>query len=261
MRMLGIIGYSGDDKLRVAHLYGETLSWMLKNRDSLDETPSYDYTIEYMKWCEYIEAYKLAPTEGIYYASFSHPLKMTVALMTGIPFSIMNVSEKKNKYIININTLEYREREGSETLITPEKLWKIRNKKLSITYDEKQELPQNTWMTINDYIIYFGYYICRNYVGKNIWTNAEKQTISRYPITDIRIYTDIRNKSEYDFIKDNEGYIIRLDKSVERPCVVYDSSLMSVEVDSDLPHINNYREILDRIYHECYHIINKWKNL
>ena len=47
---IGIIGHSGEDKMNIAHLYGNTLSWILEHPGH--ETPTLEFIKDYYSWCE-----------------------------------------------------------------------------------------------------------------------------------------------------------------------------------------------------------------
>lgn len=259
MITIGIIGGSGTDKLKISRLYGQTLHWMVTRADIPDEM-TYDFMIEFNKWCDEIDGgnYTDSNTHDVYYASFSHPLKMAISMITGIPFDLLSSHDKKHNYIVNVSTLEYKEKDDTKT-ITPEKLFKKRNSKLSLEYNDKQILPEE-WMTLNDYVIYFGYYLCRNYMGRDIWTMSEKKGIANFPPdpNSIRIYTDIRSLSEYNLIKELGGIVIRINqKECNVDSVINDYQLFTEDVDIDMMWFSNIRGLCEDIYKNCAEIIRR----
>lgn len=256
---IGIIGHSGEDKMNIAHLYGNTLSWILEHPGH--ETPTLEFIKDYYSWCESLSDDSNWVKPDIYYASFAHPLKAIVSMITGIPFELLSSHDTKCSYIINIKTFEYKPNDGKEEIISPEKLFRQRNKKLSLEYDDKQELP-DCWMFLNDYVIYFGYYLCRNYLGKDVWVNVERISNKNFPPNDgYRIYPDIRSMSEYQYIKDMGGVLIRINQSKEANSVINDYSLFNVDVDIDMGWYSDVRGLYDEIYSNCYELCKKSNSL
>ena len=78
---IGIIGHSGEDKMNIAHLYGNTLSWILEHPGH--ETPTLEFIKEYYSWCESLSDNSNWIKPDLYYASFAHPLKAIVSMITG----------------------------------------------------------------------------------------------------------------------------------------------------------------------------------
>ena len=257
---IGIIGHTGDDKLKLSQLIGETVNWIVTHKEE-NENPSFDFQLHFYEWYNELNENRAIsnPSQQVYYASFSHPLKMVVSMITGIPFELFNNPDKKNTYIININSLDYKELEN-ETLISPEELFKSRNHNLSLKDNEKQELS-DSWMTLNNYVIYFGYYLCRNYIGRDIWTKVERISNGRFgsASSPIRIYTDIRTLSEYDFIREKGGSLIRISNSAQKEdknSIVYEKLLSDAEVDGEIHYkSSDFRELYNSVYSICYNIV------
>lgn len=257
---IGIIGHTGDDKLKLSQLIGETVNWIATHKEE-KKNPSFDFCLHFYEWCDELDKDGAIsnPSQRVYYASFSHPLKMVVSMITGIPFELFNDPVKKNTYIININSLDYKELEN-ETLISPEKLFRNRNRNLSLEDNEKQELS-DSWMSLNNYVIYFGYYLCRNYIGRDIWTKVERISNGRFgsASSPIRIYTDIRTLSEYDYIREKEGSLIRISSDSQKSdenSIVYEKLLSDAKVDGEIHYRgSDFRGLCILVYSICYNIV------
>lgn len=176
---------------------------------------------------EYLKILKEGDVNNqVYRASFSHPLKSIVTMLTGVPFEILNDSSKKKEYIININTFEYKEGFPNLDIST---LYKKR---------ENGELVDG-WLTVNDFINYFGHHVCKRFIGKDVWVRCEEKSTEQYPTTEKwRIYSDVRTKSEYDFIKSKEGILIRINTNKEYTGCIFDKSLNEIDVNYQF-NINN----------------------
>lgn len=185
--------------------------------------------------------------QNTYRASFSHPLKSIVTMLTGVPFEILNDSTKKKEYVININTFEYKA--GVPDLDIE-------------TLYNKRECGEEVvgWLTVNDFINYFGHHVCKRFIGNDVWVRCEEKTTEQYPTTERwRIYSDVRTKSEYDFIKRKGGVLIRINTNKKYAGCIFDKSLNDVDVDYQLTLDNT-----DGLYQvgtsdEVYEIINKLK--
>ena len=168
----------------------------------------------------------------VYRASFSHPLKSIITMLTGVPFEILNDPAKKKEYIININTFEYKEGSPDRSI---EELYWAREKGVDI----------DGWMTVNDFINYFGHHVCKRFIGKDIWTRCEEISTDQYPTPEKwRIYSDIRTTGEYEFIKKKGGKVIRINTSGTTGCI-FDKKLNDVEVDEQIfiEDINDFYQV------------------
>ena len=171
---------------------------------------------------------------NIYFASFSDSLIYIVSLLTSVPWECFD-NDKKHKYIININTYDYRERTPEDIVVSPEYIFndRWRDAQYRAVHNKHTEIS-NEWMTLNDFVVYFGFYICRNFLGKNIWTKVEATSNKRFPPepNSIRIYDDIRSIGEYEYIRSCEGKVIRVETKDNNKCsAIYDTSLNNVDVD------------------------------
>lgn len=160
-------------------------------------------------------------SRGTYLASFSHPLKVIVSMITGVPFELFDDQDKKKEYIININTFQYKE--GSPTITQ------------SALYDKclKKEHIDG-WMTLNDFVNYFGHTICKRFINQDIWVRCEEVSCNSLTSGNgYRIYSDVRTMSEYEFIKSHTGVIITIDtrSATTKEGCIFDKTLLDKETD------------------------------
>lgn len=160
-------------------------------------------------------------SRNTYLASFSHPLKVIVSMITGIPFELFDDPIKKNNYIININTFEYKEGIASTS---PAELYK----------NKLNNEQCNEWITLNDFVNYFGHMLCKRFINKDVWVRCEEISCNNLTSGNgYRIYSDVRTRSEYEFIKKHDGAIITIDitsKSAKNSCI-FDNSLLNETAD------------------------------
>jgi len=224
-----------------------------------DAPMKYDWMVGWARGMEYMIDHEKEFVYGIpsdldrynvYFASFAHPLKYIVSQLTSIPFEYFSDCRKKNEYIINLRTYEYRKREKEDHIVTPMDFFKSRwpeayDHVLSGTHDNPDG---DLWMALNDYVIYFGFYVCRSFLGKDIWTRVEEMTNKNFPPdpSSIRVYIDVRARSEYDYIRSLGGKFIRIESMKDNGSIIYDLDLDSVPVDLSLPEDDIFNP--DRIY-------------
>lgn len=213
-RYIGIIC----DNSMIAERFGRVLCAAL----------GHDYESQYGVLQDYIKACNNEQIENkhTYHAKFVHPLNIIVSMLTGIPYEVLNDPVKKKEYIININTLEFKP--GTPT-ITPSVLFDKRNNNDTI----------DGWLTACDFANYFGHYMCKKYICDTVWVQCEEMSVKMYPpVSDYRIYTDIRTLPEYDFIKRHNGIVIRINTTNNTKSCVFDKNLYSVDANYEIS-INN----------------------
>lgn len=266
MDTIGIICNNNFLSRKVGYMIGLGVGMKKSNNKRIegslfpDAPQKFDWMLGWTRGMEYISDHESEfiygiPSDldkyGVYFASFAHPLKYIVSQLTLIPFEYFSDCKTKNAYIINLKTYEYRERRDGDRVISPMDFFGLRwpeayNNILSGTHDNPDD---DVWMTLNDYVIYFGFYVCRSFLGKDIWTRVEEMTNKRFPPdpSSIRVYIDVRTRSEYDYIKSLGGRFIRIDMEKDKRDIIYDPGLDSVPVDLELPADNPLDP--DVIYH------------
>lgn len=186
----------------------------------LQATAGRDFNDKYDFTKAYVAAYhgETAENPSVYMASFSHPMKMIMAMLTGVPFEILDRPENKRKYVIDINTFEYK---IGEPTVTANDIYFARNHYKNIS----------GWITANDFVNYFADTVCKQFLGNDIWAKCEEITLNSAPPSDgIRVYSDVRTISEYNLIKKHDGLVIRIDTTAEKS-KIFDEALNSVPVD------------------------------
>lgn len=70
--------------------------------------------------------------------------------------------------------------------------------------------PDETFMTISDFILYFARDVMKKYFGDSVWLNVARYTASAAGSSDSRIYWDCKTQAELDHIDKSHGTIIEL---------------------------------------------------
>lgn len=71
-------------------------------------------------------------------------------------------------------------------------------------------IPEDTWMTITDFILYFAHYVMKRSFGDSVWLNIARYTAQAMGTTDSRIYWDCKTQAELSYIDKEHGTIIEV---------------------------------------------------
>ena len=155
----------------------------------------------------------------VYFDSFSDTLKLFVELMTGIPHDYIYNDWYKDHVVINVKDFSYIVYENipeNIQLYTHEELYKSIPKDSNPTAFNK-----NIYITLREFILYFGMEVMQRYFGLNVWIKALKVNENRFNTifiddNDYKIYTDVKTPSEVTYILDKGGYIIHITRPNNR---------------------------------------------
>ena len=56
---IGIIGHTGDDKLKLSQLIGETVNWIATHKEE-KKNPSFDFCLHFYEWCDELDKMELS---------------------------------------------------------------------------------------------------------------------------------------------------------------------------------------------------------
>jgi len=149
--------------------------------------------------------------------SFAEPLKQLVCVQVlGLkPEQVFGTDEEKNsltKYRwenLPMNLRINYSNEQGEVPIAGE----IGDDGSETIFYEVQKLPRSGAITAREVMQVVGTDIFRNMLDDNVWVNAAWNAVIDGG-KDLSVFTDVRFKSEVEFILANGGYIIRLERHV-----------------------------------------------
>ena len=208
MNYIGIRGHRGAGKKSISYLLGNTISYLLsKDMNNFDE--SYNDWVSNIMYDE--SAINNANLPFVYFDAFSDSLKLFVELLVGVPHEYIYDDYYKDHVVINLRNFEYKIYEEIPEdlhLYTKEELYKSLPKE-----SNPVAFTKNIFITLRDFILYFGMEVMQRYFGLNVWVKSLKANEDRFNSlfvgeNDYKIYTDVKTPSEVTYILDKGGVIV-----------------------------------------------------
>ena len=226
MKYIGIKGHRGSGKKTVAYLLGQTIEYLVNNKDKIIDMESFRETFK--SWCDDIcrdeSIINSVELKHVYFDSFGDAPRLFVSMLIGCPNWWTSDDEKKDKVVVCLNDFTYKDyseevTEDGVPLLSADDTERRMNELLRSNLDDPVDLSreEHIYMTLREFIIYFGMNVMQRWFGKNVWVKCYKANADLF--TNIfndgvcRIYSDVKSTSEAQYIKDKEGIII----GVERP--------------------------------------------
>lgn len=216
MNYIGIRGHRGAGKNSISYLLGNTISFLLsKKNENFDES--------YKSWVDNImedeSIINKCSLDYIYFDSFSDTLKLFVELLTGIPHDYIYDDWHKDHVVINMRDFSYKvydEIPKDIKLYSREELYNMLPKESNPIAFNK-----NMFITVREFILYFGMEVMQRYFGLNVWVKALKANENRFNTIfnddkNYKIYTDVKTPSEVTYILEKKGYIIHVTRPNNR---------------------------------------------
>ena len=212
MNYIGIRGHRGAGKSSIAFLLGQTIDTLLRfpNLSSTSFEEMYD------KWCKElldnpIEAYNNVENRHIIYESFSDSIMVFIRLLLGCPDEYTDDAHK-DSIVVNVKDLTYMDRDEFDgNLITAKEMYNSID-----TESHPQAITKKSWMTMGEFIIYFGMEVMQRFFGKNVWVNTVKASSNEFDqwhdqvSFNYKIFNDIKTEVEAHFIRDMGGVIVKV---------------------------------------------------
>lgn len=213
MKYIGIRGHRGAGKTTISYLLGNTIDYLIKNKDESDIDELY------RTWCDdIIKDEKIIHECGldyVYFDSFSDTLKLWVKLLIGCPSDYMYDDYYKDHMIINIKDFSYKIYEELPTNIkihSHNELYEIMPKDKAPT-----TITKNIYISLRDFIMYFGLEVMQRFFGANVWVKSLRSSSSFYnsifdDSNSYKLFTDIKTPGEVTYIKNNGGIVIKVSR-------------------------------------------------
>lgn len=248
------IGVRGHNKVAISYLLGNTIEYILKH----DVFDTDEFNNLYQVWCDDIVKdekiiNECSDLENIYFDSFSHTLKFFTKLLIGCPLDYMFDEYYKEHMIINLKDFSYKIYDcipQNMTIYTYSELYEHMPKGKSPT-----TITKNIYITLGDFIMYFGLEIMQRFFGANVWVKSLKNSSDFYnSIFDdndaYKIFVDVKTPAEVTYIKNNNGIII---KSNQPGCKKQSRGLNKLSQDTRYDYEIN---IINDLYNTREQIIN-----
>ena len=215
MKYIGIRGHRGAGKKSVTYLLGNTIEYLImKEKNQNNIKTSFDDA--YNTWVQHImddeSIYYTTALKYVYFDSFGDTLKIFVHLLTGIPTDYIYNDYYKDHTVINLKDFTYKtHKELPNNILTKDEVYSLMNKPGNPT-----AITKNIYITLREFILYFGIDVMQRYFGLNVWVKALKQSENNFDDDllgldcNYKIFSDVKTPSEVTYILDNGGCIIHV---------------------------------------------------
>jgi hypothetical protein len=267
MIYVGVRGHRGSGKKSFAALLANTLDILFSKSENKRE----DFDEKYGGWVDQIMKTPdkipsdLLSTKYTYIDAFGDVPKEFVRMLIGTSQDEMDNQYLKDNMFVNLRTFGRKPKE----LMTDEELGNIYD--IAQVYnkfwkrDEIEVIKDDIWLSLRNFIIYFGQTIMQTYFGANVWLKSIKANEDEDFYNDVkcRIYSDVKTPSELTYIENKNGIIIKLNRpgNHKKNTDLYDLELAndnrydySVDVNGDLMSV---KEDIWRIGNELTEMVSK----
>lgn len=250
-KYIGICGHRGAGKNSIAYLLANTIEYILEENKE-------DFNALFDKWSnDFVNDESLIrqlDLNNIYIASFSDDIISSIHLITGIPIEPMTDDFCKNNLLVKLSTFELVDAcdVDASNILSHEELFKLRDTQ------EITKMQEDVWVSLRDFIIYYGYDVIQRFFGVNFWVKSLKKCEHLWECNwddrvRYRIYIDTKTECERDFIKEKGGILIK----VQRPKHVRPNSPISTNIDYKEDFIIENSSSLNDLKDIIYNLANK----
>ena len=239
MNYVGIRGHRGSGKKSFAALLGNTMDILLKypfTYRHYDRETRYEFDNNYEEWVNAIMTSpnsippEIADLKYVYLDAFGDIPKTFVQLMLGVTAEDLDNNDTKDNLIINLKDFSKTWRDELPEdleLMTAEQVYEMR-----YTMSAPSAIKFDAYMTLREFVLYFGKDVMQRYMGLNVWIKALSANSELFnnlfsEDTSYKIYCDIKTKSEVSYVKDKGGIIIKISRPNHKKAGRYVDDLRS----------------------------------
>ena len=261
MKYIGIRGHRGAGKTSIAYLLGCAIDYLITDAFDIDE-----YNNKYASWCKNIKSnpgiLSDADHKHVIYEKFGDTPKMIISMLTGISLNDMKSGSARDNKIINLKDFSVIAKDDSfdDKLWEAEEFWLHHQQDVSVV---PGVINEDIYMTLREFIIYFGIYVMQNAFGHNVWIKSLVMNSNffngLFPDEEQNIYkimSDVKSRSEVSYIYDKKGIIVR----VSRPSNVKRGGMNLLRGDSrydyEIVIENDIEDLSEKILETAKNIIN-----
>lgn len=224
-KLIGIYGHKGAGKTTIGWLISRYIEELLKGNDISES--------QYNTWCKEIKENPNIIYEYQYKKVYTTEFREGVLFFISVLLntSITNLANKKwtnNHWVRMSETKIYDTLPDNAIVLTAKELvQKVFSQKEKFT---PAKFDNNIFINVTEFIMYYSYYIMQGMLGENIWMNdlknSDTDTYKNHeePV----IYFDVKQQSEIDYIKENNGILIK----VTRPAN-YEKDVLCSQVENN----------------------------
>lgn len=203
--IIGITGHRGSGKTSIGYLLGNILNSIKRNhiKEEIFE--------DYKNWCATIKQNNNAIydccLDYIYFDEFGEMPKSFVAQLLGIDMSVLDNDTLKDTMYVNMSNFKLYSYDDSIKVINAEGILSKPAKKWKDTY-----------ISLREFIKVFSIDIMQRFFGSDVWLKSRKVNEEKWNhfIDGWKLFTDVKTKEEINYIKDNNGIIIRTIRPLNR---------------------------------------------
>lgn len=212
MKYIGIRGHRGVGKKSFAVLLSNTIDTICQH----GENSRAEFDSHWDGWVDEIMANPdiipedLMETKYTYVDSFGDIPKTFISLMLGIDSYLLDNNEYKDTHAVNLKDL-------SVCLLSDVtgNIYNDSDMYRHFNAGNRQVIGTDAYITVRNFITYFGIQVMQQYFGKHVWINVLKANASLFnnifdEDTSYKIYYDVKTSSELDYIDSLNGLIINL---------------------------------------------------
>lgn len=217
MNYIGVRGHRGAGKSSIAFLLGNVIDFISTGHEKLLDSELFDTM--YRAWCKQLlsspNCINECPLHNVYFESFSDSIKTFIRLLLGCPEEYVYEDKYKDSIVINLRDLSCK---PLESFAEPPKIISAQEFYKTMPYDPDDSpiaLCSNNYMTLREFIMYFGLEIMQRFFGRNIWVKSLKansnQVDNFYDLgNSYKIFIDLKTPAEATYIKQAGGYIVNV---------------------------------------------------
>lgn len=208
---IGVRGHRGAGKSSISYLLAITLDYIIK--DGVNALESYEFDKLFKYHCDKLVNEPNTPYEyssnNVYLDSFSDSIKTHIQLMLGCPTEYLYIDFYKDNIIVNFRDFSYRQKtEENIQLVTAEEMYELVDKN-----QDPMPIQKNIYMTLREFILYFGLEVMQRFFGRNVWVKSLRANNEWWydmfsGHTSYKIFMDLKTPAEATYIKQNNGIII-----------------------------------------------------
>ena len=214
MNYIGIRGHRGAGKSSIAWLLANTIDFIKQGNEGLLNKEIFDNL--YKHWCNQImldpNVFNEEGLQYVYLDSFSDSIKTFIQLLLGCPEEYLKEDSYKDTIVINLRDFSCTpiEQLNDIELVTSNELYD------SIDKDtDPQPLMKNTYITLREFILYFGLDVMQRFFGRNVWVKslrANTEMLDKFYDGKgmYKVYMDLKTPAEATYIKQQNGLIVNV---------------------------------------------------
>lgn len=214
MNYIGIRGHRGAGKSSIAWLLANTIDFIKQGNEGLLNKEIFDNL--YKRWCNQImldpNVFNEEGLQYVYLDSFSDSIKTFIQLLLGCPEEYLKEDSYKDTIVINLRDFSCTpiEQLNDIELVTSNELYD------SIDKDtDPQPLMKNTYITLREFILYFGLDVMQRFFGRNVWVKSLRvntEMLDKFYDGKgmYKVYMDLKTPAEATYIKQQNGLIVNV---------------------------------------------------